>query len=130
MTLGAQYPLGSWSLLLRGISTPQCVDVSGWIRYGIQHDDNRATSDVRLYQRPPTSLWVVVPSVVQSRDANDRVQDLVCVEVVLGRQLRACGLADDKSGDPEGLRHTKTLEPVALADEQGSGPRADLDRDS
>jgi hypothetical protein len=90
---------GSWVLLF-GISTAQCVDVSGWIRNRVKHDDDRDTLNACLYQRPPTSLWVVVPSVIQARDAHDRVQYLICVKVVLGGQLGTCGLADDKSGDP------------------------------
>jgi hypothetical protein len=62
---------------------------------------------------PPTPLGVVVPSVIQPLDAHDRVQHLICVEIVLGGQFGTCGLADDKPGDPQGLGHRETLEVVA-----------------
>src|SRR5487761_1086552 len=108
-----QSTIGHWFLPPR-ICATQGVDVPQRISNGIQHDEDRITADVYLHQCPPTSLWVVIPSVRQSRDAHNRVVHLVSVQMVHRRQLGTHGIADDKPGNPQGLGHTETLDALAL----------------
>jgi hypothetical protein len=92
------------------IRAAECVDITRGVVHGVEDDDDRIVPDTCLDERSSTTVGIVIPHVRKSQDAHDRIQHVVCVQLVPGRQLTTRSLADNKSGNPQGLGHTETLE--------------------